>query len=467
MYPAAPNTRGEVANSKDMLSLAIRLSRVASILLLVAGLVLPWYHVPTGLKPDAKGGVSATFADPWSTIIFKALIVAILLGVLFYSRRRSINQLGRSRWLASAGLGVLLLAAIAYPAFTIQRCARVTAHGAWLQAQNDSMILSYGDSLTGEEYAYQSGQRAVLVTEVLPRSFQAIPTMQFKSLFDLHLSDLPAIVMLVGYTPAFCQFVSRGWWCVLFGALFFAVSFGRTLDLTEPRAMLKLWSTILPGFALSAVLLWGIFLLPVLIAGLELSKSEETADLGRYAEARRWLNRATTFVPILAYNTDIVFQEGYFDQKLGVDSAASKLVTAIRDEEEGFIDSAAGRYADLLDPSNPEPVRDEAFRGGLRRALTDLNAGLADKASAALTRLLTIDPSSIKVNYALQLADLRRQRKDALEQHVADFEAIYSSFQSLEKDALLAAAHRRLAELDFDDHDIAHIGDDLRAAIKP
>ena len=449
-----------------MLSLAIRLSRVASILLLVAGLALPWYHVPTGLKPDAKGGVSATFADPWSTIIFKALIVAILLGVLFYSRRRSINQLGRSRWLVRrfgcASFGRDRLSCVYHPTLRQGNSPRRLA-----AAQNDSMILSYGDSLTGEEYAYQSGQRAVLVTEVLPRSFQAIPTMQFKSLFDLHLSDLPAIVMLVGYTPAFCQFVSRGWWCVLFGALFFAVSFGRTLDLTEPRAMLKLWSTILPGFALSAVLLWGIFLLPVLIAGLELSKSEETADLGRYAEARRWLNRATTFVPILAYNTDIVFQEGYFDQKLGVDSAASKLVTAIRDEEEGFIDSAAGRYADLLDPSNPEPVRDEAFRGGLRRALTDLNAGLADKASAALTRLLTIDPSSIKVNYALQLADLRRQRKDALEQHVADFEAIYSSFQSLEKDALLAAAHRRLAELDFDDHDIAHIGDDLRAAIKP
>ena len=147
-------------------------------------------------------------------------------------------------------------------------------------------------------------------------------------------------------------------------------------------------------------------MLPVLIAGLELSKSEETADLGHYDEARRWLDQATTFLPILAYNTDIVFQEGYFDQKLGVDSAASKLVTAIRDEEEGFNDSAAGRYADLLDPSNPEPVRDEAFRGGLRRALTDLNAGLADRASAALTRLLTIDPSCIKANYALQLADL-------------------------------------------------------------
>jgi hypothetical protein len=450
-----------------MLSLAIRISRVASILLLLAGLVLSWYHVPIGLKPDAKGGFSVTFADPWSTIIFKVVVVVILLAALFFSRRRSINQLGRSRWLAGAGLGVLLLTAIAYPAFTIQRCAKVSAHGAWLQAENDSMILSYGDSLTGEEYAYQSGQPAVSITEVLPRSFQAVPTMQFHSLFDLHLSDLPAIVMLLGYTPGFCQFVARGWWCILFGALLFAVSFGRTLDLTEPRALLKLGSTLLPAFALTAVLLWGIFLLPVSIAGLELTKSEETADLGRYADARLWLTRATTFLPILAYNTDIVFQEGYFDQKLGVDSAAAKLVTAIRDEEEGFYDRAAGRYADLLDPSNPEPVRDEAFRGRLRRALTDLNAGLDDKASAALTRLLTVDPSSIKVNYALQLADLRRQRKDALEEHVAEFEAVYGSFQSLEKDALLAAAHRRLAELDFDDRDTAHIGDEMRAAVKP
>jgi hypothetical protein len=306
-----------------------------------------------------------------------------------------------------------------------------------------------------------------LITEVLPRSFQAVPTMQFKSLFDLHLSDLPAIVMLLGYTPGFCQFVGRGWWCVLFGALLLSVSFGRTLDLTEPRGLLKLGSTLLPAFALTAIALWGIFLLPVLIAGLDLSKSEETADLGHYDEARRWLEQATTFLPILAYNTDIVFQEGYFDQKLGVDSAASKLATAIRDEEEGFTERAAGQYVSLLDPRNPEPVRDEAFRGELRQALTDLNAGLDDRASAALTRLLTIDPSCVKANYALQLTDLRRQRKDALEHHVADFEAVYGSFQSLEKDALLAAAHRRLAELDFDDQDTAHIGDELRAAIKP
>jgi hypothetical protein len=67
----------------------------------------------------------------------------------------------------------------------------------------------------------------------------------------------------------------------------------------------------------------------------------------------------------------------------------------------------------------------------------------------------------------LQLADLRTQRKADLERNVGQFEVVYNTFQSLEKSALIAAAHRRLAELDFDYGDIAHIGDELRAAIKP
>ena len=449
-----------------MLSLAQRISRAVSILLLAAGLVLPWYHVPTALKPTFKGGYSVSFDQPGSTLFFKVIVAAILLGAVLYIIRKAVDPFRRAQILAVAGAAVLLLTVVAYPAFTIQRCARVSAHGEWLEAQNNSMILSNGDSLTSEEYSYQSHEPAVLVTEVLPRSFQAVPTVQFDSPFDLHLANLPQMVMWLGYTAGFCQFVGRGWFCFLFGALFFVVSFVRQSE-TDMRRALKLASTLLPGFGLAACLLWGIFLLPVLLAGWELTKSERAADHGRYDQARQWLHQATAWLPIFAYNTDIIYQEGWFDQKLGISSPAAKLVTAMREEEEGYTARAVGHYTELLTPENPGPVRDEAYRGALRRALTDLNAGLDEAASASLTRLLMIDPSCVKANYALQLADLRRERKEALQEHVAEFEAMYNSFQSLEKSALLAAAHRRLAELDFDDHDVARIGDDLRAAIKP
>jgi hypothetical protein len=50
---------------------------------------------------------------------------------------------------------------------------------------------------------------------------------------------------------------------------------------------------------------------------------------------------------------------------------------------------------------------------------------------------------------------------------VAEFEAVYKCFASIEKSALLASAHRRMAELDYDFQDTEKLGDEMRAAIKP
>ena len=113
------------------------------------------------------------------------------------------------------------------------------------------------------------------------------------------------------------------------------------------------------------------------------------------------------------------------------------------------------------------PLRDEAYRGALRLAIKDFNAGLIDRAADRLGQLEAIDPTCLKANYALQLAYLQNSRKEELEREVAKFEALYGCFESLEKSGLIASAHRRTAELDFEFRDIAKLGDEMRAAIKP
>ena len=67
----------------------------------------------------------------------------------------------------------------------------------------------------------------------------------------------------------------------------------------------------------------------------------------------------------------------------------------------------------------------------------------------------------------MQLAHLREFRKTQLEQDVAKFETIYECFESPEKSPLVAAAHRRLADLEFDYHDLTKLGDEMRAAVTP
>jgi hypothetical protein len=83
-----------------------------------------------------------------------------------------------------------------------------------------------------------------------------------------------------------------------------------------------------------------------------------------------------------------------------------------------------------------------------------------------LKLLTAIDPTCVKANYALQLADLRTSQKEQLELDVAKFETVYHCFQTLGKSVLLASAHRRLAEAEFDAQDFGKMGEEMRAVIK-
>ena len=380
-----------------------------------------------------------------------------------FRRRRSGSHAS-----ATATVGaclILVVVGIAYPALTIQRCAAVSAHAEWLRAQNSSLI---NEAATAQEYDYQPGEPLVDVADVIPASFSAIPVPDVTSFSDLHLSKLDEVLMWLGLSPGFCQFAALGWFCAIFGSFLVAVSFLRMKEGEGPnRGDLKFAYTIVPLFAFGTFLLATVLIAPVIMAGRELAEARTAVANGSFSESLHHLDLAEAYLPILAYNTDEVYQRGWLDRKLGLNSPGAQLVSAIREEEEGFYARAAQHYTELIDPDRPGPVRDEAFRGALRLAIKDFNAGLLERAASRLAQLTSIDPSSIKANYALQLADLRSSRKDRLESEVAEFEAVYKCFASLEKSALLASAHRRMAELDYDFQDTGKLGDEMRAAIKP
>ena len=445
--------------------LLLRISRFAAAGLLLLSLVLPWFRVPVSVFENLKGGYSAVYREPVSTTVFKVFILGVLLSawLIGFRRRRS-----ESHASATATVGaclILVVVGIAYPALTIQRCAAVSAHAEWLQAQNSSLI---NEAATAQEYDYQPGEPLVDVAVVIPASFEALPVPGITSFSDVHLSELDEVLMWLGISPGFCQFASRGWFCAIFGSFLLAVSFLRMKEgAGANRGDLKFVYTIVSLFVFGTFLLAIVLIAPVVMAGRELAEARTAVANGGFSESLHHLDLAEAYLPILAYNTDEVYQRGWLDRKLGLNSPGAQLVSAIREEEEGFYSRAAQHYTELLDPDRPGPVRDEAFRGALRLAIKDFNAGLLERAASRLAQLTTIDPSSIKANYALQLADLRSSRKDQLESEAAKFEAVYKCFESLEKSALLAAAHRRMAELDYDFQDVGKLGDEMRAAIKP
>jgi hypothetical protein len=446
--------------------LFLRVSRFAAAGLLLLSLVLPWFRVPVSVLENLNSRYSAVYREPASTIVFKVFIVGVLLSAWWIGRRRKRSGILDSATTMSVGAGLVLVAlGIAYPSLTIQRCAAVSAHAEWLQAQNASLI---SEAATAQEYDYQPGEPLVDVAAVIPAAFSALPVPSVASFSDLHLSKLEYVLMWLGLSPGFCQFASKGWFCAIFGSFLLAVSFSRIKEGEgQSGGDLKFASTIVPLFVFGTFLVSTVLLIPVVLAGRELAEARNAVANGRFSESLHHLDLAEACVPLLAYNTDEVYQRGWLDRKLGFNSSAAQLVSAIREEEEGFNSRATEHYAELLGPHSPGPVRDEAFRGVLRLAIREFNAGLLDRAASHLAQLTSIDPSSIKANYALQLADLRSSRKDRLESDVAKFEAVYKCLASLEKSALLASAHRRIAELDYDSRDTGKLGDEMRAAIKP
>src|SRR6266446_1256118 len=236
--------------------LLLTISRWIAFALLSLSLLLPWFRVPFSVREDINGAYSAVCCEPASTIVFKVFLFAVLSSAfgIGYLRRHS-GSFGWSTLMAVSGYVFLLALSIAYPALTIQRCAQISVHAAWLQVQHASFIATAGDTFTAPEYVSQPGELEVDVKEILPRAFEAIPTPGVVSFSDLRVNKLKEILMWLGVSPAFCQFVYGGWFCGIFGSFLLAISFLRIKAVEDTRENLGLARTILPLFGFGGFLL--------------------------------------------------------------------------------------------------------------------------------------------------------------------------------------------------------------------
>jgi hypothetical protein len=430
--------------------LLLRYLRWLAALLLLASLVLPWFHVPVGVRQVAPETFEAIIREPITTPVFKWIVISAIGMAVAVSRvRQAGHRLDRAAPLAVCGIVLCLLLLVLFPALTTQRCPGITAHAAWLQAQHDNLTFLGGDAYNAQEYNFLPGQLQTNINE-LPNFFVAIPNPP-QSLGEFSLAKLPDIIMWLGFTPAFCQFASSGWFCGLFGSALLMLSFLREerVGWQPPQRVAVL--------ILTAPALGVICLAPVAVAGYALAAARDQAALGDYRGALVELGRAEFWLPVLAYETDVIYQRGWLEAKCGRDTPAARFVDARRKESQNFGEVAEREYEKLLAPDTPHPVRSEAFRGLLRLAIEDFNSGLTDRACERFSNLAAADPSSLTVLYGLQMADLRRDRLAALRRDLAQFTAVYRVFQSPEVGAILSLGHHHVAELAFDHHDPAMV----------
>jgi hypothetical protein len=156
--------------------LLLKISRGVAFALLLLSLLLPWFRVPVSVRESHDDAFKAVFSEPVSTSVFKILVLLALVIACWIGYRRKLS--GSTDWTAPmtvSGCILLALLGIAYPALTMQRCAALSAHAAWLGAQNDSLILPVGDLYLAPEFAHQPGQPLTNVSEVMPTAFEALP----------------------------------------------------------------------------------------------------------------------------------------------------------------------------------------------------------------------------------------------------------------------------------------------------
>jgi hypothetical protein len=224
---------------------------------------------------------------------------------------------------------------------------------------------------------------------------------------------------------------------------------------------------LLAVVALGAPTLTVACLVPVAAAGYAMAAAREQAARGDWAAALTQLGLAEACLPILAYQTDLVYQRGWLEERCRRSTPAARLVSAWQKEAQNFEEISRQEYAGLLSPKIPEPVRSEAFRGLLRLAIDDFNSGRIDRAHEGLSRLAAADPSSLTALYGLQMTDLHGNRLMALRRDLAQLTAVYHVFQSNEKLTVLALCRQHLAELAFDQPNAAMVDQQLPLLTRP
>ena len=404
--------------------------------LILAGLTLPWFEVPFGFAGGTGNEVkwSDSPVTPWLKL---GSVLLLLAGILASARRFE----ARRRWVASSCVGVLMIASW-LPYLTMTRCVVVSRQATWLEMQHRNLTWLGGDIYNGMEYRFMPNKSKVFAVDT-PRVLRALPLLD-KSFTDIGLADVADVFQWLGMTPAFTEFVSRGWFLTLAGALIALCG-----SLARPGE-----SGLIDLSILNRLVFYGgvqviVALGVVAASGTCLRQAREALDQGKYVEADTCLLRAQQVLPIHSFDSDIVLQRGLCQHAAGLDTPNATLYVASRLERGGFRHRANALFEKLarMDVrSSRDYCQFEAHRALLRQAINGLNSGNVVKAAQTLDYLRAVYPANLKVLYTRQLAAIRLYETETLKSLHRDLLGIYDYLQSPNKRAVIAASHEHLLQ---------------------
>jgi len=242
-----------------------------------------------------------------------------------------------------------------------------------------------------------------------------------------------------GYSSYFCEFVNRGFVYSLLGCLSLLL-----LSLRKPGSFhIEAAATVFrKTFFLTTIVIFFVFSY-INVVALIVSRAEVDARRGNYSESVSKLELSKKLLPLVAQSTSFILQKGLLDSKLKRGSSDEKLFRAKNLLDKNFNSQALSILIELSS-ANSATGR-ESRRLITKIGIDSLNSNNLNKSIPLIESVIRFDPTSLKANYALQLAYLRRGNDVGLENLFELQKKVYSRFNARSKKTVLASSYENLA----------------------
>lgn len=411
---------------------------VVAVLLVVLGMMRPWFAVPLVVDGEVMTRESGL------TVYFKVLLFIVFLILLIGSKGRRDRMGKRLAYTALVGLFVSLW----FPSWLTMRDEELMGDAAWLQQQHDNMTWLGGDVYRAHSERSSGWGSGVNAQD--PPSRLAVYKPPVGSLSAERMNDW---IWWLGYGPAFTQFVGKGWFYTVFGCFFGLVciiGYYWRKSIHEARQLLrKLFSR---GLVVGLMMLVVSVMIVTMTSRL-LNLTKSSLSDGDYVEASESLRSALVWMPTLECDSGVLRQMGYLDVRNGEggsDYAALYEINSL--EEEGYYAQSRDvleKQIALIDEKESACAR-ELLRHQIRVAANEINSGRYEQAGRRLDQIIEDAPFVIQARFHRQLVALhtgelvrgREMNRSLLE--------IYDRFKSKNKRGVIAASWMMLAQSELD-----------------
>jgi hypothetical protein len=384
-----------------------------------------WFHVPV-LHLQANNEAIVNFNDLTATLIYKAILVILLPLSLVLSLKIHEKAIFFSRL-----LGIILAILLFYPFFLMYISVDDYAKIAWLQAQHKDFAWLGGDVFTNQELNNIDFKRLIYIINYA-NQFNII---QIPHSYDylLQFSRLREFIEWFGYTAAFNLFVAKGWFLALGGTLLLLM---HLYHLNKENLYFMTKAFLLMFFNLSLYVLIILFTTTHFI-----DKAHKANMFGFHEESLKMLNIAAQILPMIKVDSYFIYQRGLIKSQLNINDNETKYYRAILTKNSGFYENSLQQLHSLLNQKNLDiNLKRQVLRILLIIGINNINSMQLERGIKILEKVLKHNPIDLKANYALQLAYLRNDELDKLDELIIRFKGIYKYFNTLSKKSLLAFA---------------------------